>query len=61
MTVNTVDLEIIMAWHGMALPIVKICDKMRSVKGQNGVLTDIYKGLNREKEDLSATFGLESP
>ena len=44
----------------MPLSMFKICDKMRPVRGQNGVLADIYKGLNREKKDLSATFGLES-
>ena len=45
----------------MPLSMLEICDKMRAVRGQNGVCFCVGKGLNREKKDLSATFGLESP
>ena len=53
-------IEFLGLFECIPLSMFKICDKMRACRGQNGVLADVYKGLNREKKDLSATFGLES-
>ena len=56
-----VRIEFLVLFDCMPLSMFKICDKMRPVRGQNGGSEGVYKGLNREKKDLSAAFGLESP